>query len=112
AWSRFYQQGARNQMRKLLSSLVLLGCAPLTWAATITLNATDSGWYDNSGNHPSNNQNYTTGYRAGSSTFRSFFIFNLAGVSGITSATLSLYVPCSTCGDHFDGYQSPNPSET
>jgi hypothetical protein len=60
-------------------------------AATIIIDATDTGWYDDSGFHNPANDNYIAGADAVSGVvdFHNFFVFDLTGVSGtITSATL------------------------
>jgi hypothetical protein len=76
---------------KLILTLVFVTFSVVVaHADTFTLNATDSGWYDNIGFHDPGNTNYIVG-RAGNVLFHNFFVFNLAGVSGtITSATLRL----------------------
>ena len=43
---------------------------------TVTLNAVDSGWYDNTGYHGPNNQNYLVG-RLGANTYNDWFVFNV-----------------------------------
>ena len=74
-------------------------------ASTITISTTQEGWWDSTGTHIEGNLNYATG-RADGLDHRSFFIFDLAGVTGtITGATLRLIEPAS-------GYISPNRSET
>jgi PEP-CTERM motif len=74
---------------------------------TITLNATDSGWWDNTGFNDNTNTNYIAGF-CGVCTnpyFNNFFVFSLGTVSvPITSATLSIFNPSS-------GYSSPLPTE-
>lgn len=77
-------------------------------AAIIQLDALDSGNYDQTGVHVTQNQNYITG-RFGNER-RSFFVFDLAGISGtITGAALNLYNPDV---DPVKGYFSPDPTET
>jgi hypothetical protein len=82
----------------------------LTEPATIIqpLSALDSGWYSSSTippNHTTSNTNYITG-GAGTSEYRSFFVFDLSGVTGtIVNAALSIENPSS-------GYMSDDPSET
>ena len=62
-------------------------------AATISVMASDTGFYNPAGNHTAPNQNYLTG-RFGTTERRSFFVFDLAGVSSpVTAATLNLYNP-------------------
>jgi hypothetical protein len=79
---------------------------------TVTLNASDSGYYTDNGNHTSLNSFVTVGFggtACGSSDeeFRDFFVFDLSGVSDeVVAATLRVQVPGSG-----DGYESPDPSE-
>ena len=57
---------------------------------TVTLNAVDSGWYDNTGNHAPSNPNYLVG-RVGANTYNDWFVFNVPVFSGsIFSAELIL----------------------
>ncbi len=85
----------------------------------ITLTATDSGSYTNTGIHASGQPEYIAGLCAASDclgtsyVFNDFLVFNLASVTStaITSATLDLYEP-SVGNDGYDGYNSGNPSET
>jgi hypothetical protein len=83
-------------------------------AGTITLDASDLGWYDNAGAHISTNKNYIAGDDGLGAEYRDYFVFDLSGLSGsIISAQLSLYNPCATCLAHaVNGYDSVNPSET
>ncbi len=53
----------------------------LTFGTNVVINAADSGWYDNSGNHSADNQNYIVG-DLGGTIYRDFFVFNLPGLSG------------------------------
>ncbi|MGA3144659.1 MAG: autotransporter-associated beta strand repeat-containing protein [Verrucomicrobiota bacterium] len=48
---------------------------------TVTLNAVDSGWYDNTGYHVPLNQNYLVG-RLGANTYNNWFVFNVPVFSG------------------------------
>lgn len=64
-----------------------------TWANAITLNVTDSGWYNDAGTHNAVNENYIAGLCSdcGGATFRNFFVFDTSSIVGqITSATLRL----------------------
>ncbi len=96
--------------RRLVCSL--LAAAALTApavAATLQVTATDSGFYASNGNHTPQNQNYLTG-RFDTTERRSFFVFDLAGVSGaVTGATLNLFNPDVSA--FLKGYVSPDPSE-
>jgi hypothetical protein len=74
---------------------------------TITLNATNMGWWDNTGLNDNTNTNYIVGFCSvcADPYFNNFFVFSLASVDvPITSATLSVFNPSS-------GYSSPLPTE-
>jgi hypothetical protein len=75
---------------------------------TVTLNASDLGWYSSAGFHQAGNKNYIA-----ADGYRDYFVFDLSARGGtVISAQLSLYNPCATCPNHdLDGYNSPNPSE-
>lgn len=76
----------------------------------ITLNAVDSGWYDNFGFHNSVNTNYFVS-GLGTQEARNFFVFDLNGFSEpITAATLALFNPASNSASL--GYLSDDPTET
>jgi hypothetical protein len=75
-------------------------------ATTLLLTAVDSGWYDSPGTHNSTNTNYFTGRSTATRDLRSFFVFNLAGITQqITGATLQLFNPSN-------GFTSPDPNES
>jgi hypothetical protein len=86
-------------------SLVLNG-------GTLTLNAIDTGWYDQNGTHTAANPNYIMGICGSSDAcngnnldLHDFFVFDLSTVTFvITSASLSIGSP------NTNGYISPNPS--
>ena len=60
----------------------------LTYGNSVTLNASDTGWYDSSGGHTAGNRNYLTS-GALAATYHDFFIFNLPVISGpLVSAQL------------------------
>ncbi|WP_031500184.1 hypothetical protein [Bryobacter aggregatus] len=92
--------------RLLVLSLFL--AASTVSAATITIDATASGFYQSTGSAMAGN--YATGwYAVGSSEMRGFFLFDLAGVTGsIVSAQLHV----SSGNGSTTGYFSPDPSET
>jgi hypothetical protein len=87
--------------------LVFFAARP-AYAATITLNATASGFYHSNGTFFASG-NYAVGWYPASSPpgeLRDYFVFDLSGVSGvITAATLRAQNPAT-------GYSSPDPSET
>jgi PEP-CTERM motif len=95
--------------RALGRTLILAGCVALTGlqsasASTITLNSTSFGWWDSLGTHDASNTNYGTGDSAQNVDHRSFFVFNLSGVSGtVVSAALNIFN---------SAYSSADPSET
>lgn len=90
---------------------IALHAAPAS-AALIQVNATDSGSYQSNGNHAASNQTYITGLSSGSER-RSFFVFDLTGVSApITAATLNLYNPNTDPHICCQGYRSPSANET
>jgi len=74
-----------------LAALGLFAALP-SGAATITINAYDYGWYDNSGSHTPTNINTLSGKCCGGKLLRDFFTFDLSGVTGnVTGATLKFY---------------------
>jgi hypothetical protein len=80
-------------------------------AALIQINATDTGSYQNNGDHTATAQNYVTGMSFGER--RSFFVFDLTSVSSpITSATLNLWNPNTNPHPCCQGYRSPSATET
>ena len=52
-------------------------------AGLVTIDATDAGWYDSSGNHGPANPNYAVG---SNDTYRNWAIFDLSGVVGTVTA--------------------------
>lgn len=87
-------------------AFVCFASAATAWAATITLNAVDSGRYDNLGFHIATIQDYSAG--AGpDADVANFFVFDLSGIAQgtISSAALRIFNPAG-------GYVSNDPSET
>jgi hypothetical protein len=83
----------------------------------LTINASDSGWYDVNGLHNESITNYTTGdcnYVPCAGDTRNFFVFDLSSVTTpVTSAILRVY----NYGDNSgllqnQGYMSQDPFET
>jgi len=75
-------------MKNKIIALVLACFSTL--ANAITLEALDSGWYTNSGEHNPENQNYIAGQYNGN-TYRNFFVFDTSSIVGqVTSATLRI----------------------
>jgi autotransporter-associated beta strand protein len=52
----------------------------LTFGTSMVINATNSGWYDNTGYHYGGNHNYFVGDHSGY-LYRNFFVFNLPALS-------------------------------
>jgi hypothetical protein len=74
--------------------------------STVTLNYTDSGWWDNTGFHVATNKNYNAGQGNITTQWRDFFVFDLSAVDRpILGAELRLFNPTS-------GYISPDSTET
>ena len=99
----------REETFRVARTLSFVACAALigagsAYADTFTLNSTSFGWWDSTGAHTASNTNYGTGDNASNVDHRSFFVFDLSGVSGtITSATLRIFSAF---------YGSPDPTET
>jgi len=75
----------------LLAAVAIgLGASP---AKAAFVNATDRGWYDDTGFHDPSNLNYIAGFDRGTQ-YRDFFVFDLSGISNpIISASLRLWNP-------------------
>jgi hypothetical protein len=91
---------------RLLLGVAILGMtAASARASTITISTIQHGWWDSTGRHTATNLNYATGDDATGLDHRSFFVFDLSGVTGtISTATLRFNPP--------SGYNSPDPTET
>jgi hypothetical protein len=81
--------------KSLVHVAVLCACIVLItgsgFAASYTVNNTDSGWYDQSGFNGSGNTNYSAGNHF-NNQLNDYFSFSLAGVSGpVTAATFNVY---------------------
>jgi Ca2+-binding RTX toxin-like protein len=88
-----YRRGRRSAVVLGVMVLALLGGMTPTGAGvpTTTLQSTDRGWYDSTGEHDPTNINYATG-DGGGVHLRNFFIFDLSSVSGtVNSASLRAY---------------------
>jgi hypothetical protein len=88
-----------------LACALLLGTAIPSFATSIPLTFTDSGWYDSTGQHLAN-QNYFAG-EISSTQVHDFFTFDLSSLAGqvITGAALAVTAPAFS-------YNSLDPSET
>ena len=80
----------RADVRRILFTFGSLLACGSAMASPVTINASASGWYADSGFHTSNNPNYAVGFD-GASLYNDFFTFDLSSLSGpISSATLRL----------------------
>lgn len=76
-----------------------------------TIDATDSGWYNVSGTHLAQIDNYIVGAGNGS-LYHNFFVFDLTAVSElVVGASLELYNPDNAL-PALKGYVSPDATET
>ena len=95
-------------LSKMLASSVFFFVSGAVCASTMTFNAVDNGWYDNSGITSPSNTNTWTGFD-GSSVYRnSFYNFDVSGIAAgqvITSATI-------TFNGNNGNYASPDATET
>lgn len=90
---------------------ILLVISQSVASASLTINAIDSGWYDDTGWHQPDNLNYAVGEEV-VFIYNNFFVFDLSSVSEtVTSAVINIYSPESPA-QFFDGYQSMDPFET
>jgi len=83
-----------------------------------SITANSSGWYDQNGNHESENPNYIAGICGSSDScygydvdYRDFFIFAIPSGS-YSQASLQLYNPSLAQGDSGNGYVSATSSLT
>jgi hypothetical protein len=73
---------------------------------TVEISATDTGWYDDNGNHTPTVEAYSVGNVYSDQYTRNFFIFDLSSIARpIVSARLFATNPA-------DGFSSPEPPET
>ncbi len=95
-----------NKLCFIAVALIIFGFGTLTARAdSVTLNATNSGFYTSTGSHDATNPNYVAG-QLGTIQTRNFFVFDLSGVTGtVTGATIRISFPDL-------GYFSNDPSET
>ncbi|MEO0871780.1 MAG: PEPxxWA-CTERM sorting domain-containing protein [Pseudomonadota bacterium] len=75
-------------MLKTAAFALLAAGAASTASATTTITASDSGWYRDSGAHSPSNRNVFTGGN-GSDELRSFFVFDLTGLSAASSLSVT-----------------------
>jgi hypothetical protein len=95
-----------SKMFFIAGAFIIFGFGTLTARAdSVTLNATNTGFYTNSGFHDATNSNYVTG-QFGAIQTHNFFVFDLSSVTGnVTGATIHISFPEL-------GYGSNDPSET
>jgi hypothetical protein len=87
---------------------LLGGFATSAAAGTITVDAFNSGSWDNFGDHFAGIESFEVGQEFPGLVFNDYFVFDLSGINQeITSAQLTLSV-----SDPFGFYSSPDPSET
>lgn len=85
-----------------VSGLLFLGLSSVEAASVI--NASDTGWYNEDGDHTASNPNYFTGNQSGKE-YRNWFVFDLSGFGEISQATLRAFmIP--------GGYGSSDATET
>jgi hypothetical protein len=102
-------------LRAFLFSALFLIFASASPALTFTINASDSGWYSETGNHTPSNQSYEAGWE--NERLRNFFVFDLSSLptsETVLSVTLHVYNPAVHEPDvtYAGGYVSPDASET
>lgn len=98
----------KTLMLRLCVVCVLAAGVP---ASAATIDATDSGWYNATGTHVAQNDNYIVGAGNGN-LYRNFFVFDLTGVTDLViSASLHLYNPDNAL-PALKGYISPDATET
>lgn len=77
----------------------------LTFAPSVTVDATDTGWYDSTGHHLSGNANYVVG-QISSTAFNNFFVFPVPLFDGvITGAKLLINSYTDISGSGANTYQ-------
>ena len=97
----------------MLMAVMVLFSGNQMASADFTINATDSGWYDEDGFHDPFNTNYLAGWEPDFSgnQYHNFMVFDTSSITEtVSSATLRLYNP-SVETDTGDGYVSSDPSE-
>ena len=96
---------------------LLLAVASASSALTFTINASDSGWHNNFGNHAdAANENYTAGWSS-NEELRNFFVFDLSGIpvdGDRAVGDAAALQPGSGEPDvtYTGGYESPDATET
>jgi len=93
----------------LLATMFVMFALPEQSYAGVAINSTERGWYDQTGFHNPDNDNYIAGAEDGD-TWHNFFVFNIPLISTgdpICGAILSLFNPETPS----IGYQSPDSQE-
>lgn len=72
---------------------LLVGSIATAPAATVTINATDAGWYRNDGLNNGGGAAGSYGVGGFFDVFRNWFVFDVSGITNITGATLHLFDP-------------------
>ena len=101
----------KNYMNKYLILIIgaFLVVAPAVVNSAV-ITASDTGQYNQSGQHTIPNPNYLVG-KFVNNEFRNWMVFDLSGIGVVTSATLRAYLIDSPPGTG-DGYSSTDPFET
>jgi large repetitive protein len=101
-------------LKKILLGLTIVSGVNFIAAASaqaITITSVDTGWYDSTGGHGTENTNYFAGSDSTTSDppvvgLRNFGVFDLTGISEpISRGRLRAFLP-------FDGFLSPDTTET
>ena len=81
----------RSNLKTIMAVGLILALGPMT-AQAVVISHTDSGWYNDLGNHTPGNENYIAGLcsNCGGPVFRNWFVFDLTGLGTVTSAILRL----------------------
>jgi hypothetical protein len=84
-----YSRSISKSHLLLALAILALCCAP-AFGGTVTINNSDSGWYDQTGFNSAGNANYSAGNHF-DSQLNDYFSFTLTGVSGtVTAATFNV----------------------
>lgn len=82
----------KSRYAKVLASIALsVCCSPAALAVPIQIDSFDNGWYNGNGYHETDNPNTYTGYESETtSTYRSFYAFNLSALAGMNIGSISI----------------------
>lgn len=102
-------------MKQFVAACALCALPAFAAAEPVTLDAYEMGWYDMTGFHDAENDNYFVGdptRLASPPESRNFFVFDFGGLGGgYTDALLRIWNPGLPDGE-VDGFGSPDPAET